>query len=559
MKHLQQSTQGGLPRTAIAAALALALGCTGQALAFEFPSGNEDLSLRWDNSVRYNLGMRMEGQDRRILNSASYDESDAKFGKHDIVTNRIDLLSEFDLNYKRLAGFRVSAAGWFDQAYHDSSVTAPAPGGVPSSYYNNRYNHKVDRYVNGPSGELLDAFVWTNIKLGDVPVNVKVGRHTNIWGEGLLIGAHAISYGQAPIDGVKAVTSPGIETKELFLPIGQLSAKAQVTEQLALAMQYFYEWKSTRAPHGGTFLSGADTSFDVDRLGVGTNFAYDRADPLRPKNAGNFGLNARYNAESIESTIGLYLRKFDDYAPWVGLQLNNGARQFRFVYPKSVKLAGVSFARVIGPVSTGVELSYRKDAALNMPGTGVSLVDNEGPRGDTWHAVLNGAYLLPATSMWDTGSLAAELAYSRLDKVTSHPELFKGVGYNCVKTGTSNVVGDKTDGCSTRDYLAMALNFAPQYLNLFPSWNLDLPMSVSYGLHGNAPTGAGGFEKVMTWSVGGKLTFRQNHEFSLRYSDARASGKYNAAGTTLIGGNALGSALGATDRGWLVFTYKTGF
>jgi hypothetical protein len=55
------------------------------------------------------------------------------------------------------------------------------------------------------------------------------------------------------------------------------------------------------------------------------------------------------------------------------------------------------------------------------------------------------------------------------------------------------------------------------------------------------------------------MTYRQNHEFSLRYSDARVDTKYNAAGTAVIGGNALGSGLGATDRGWLVFTYKTGF
>lgn len=547
-----------LKQPAIAAAIAMAFGCANSAHATEFDTGNPDLVIRWDNTLRYNLGMRMEKQDPRIMSGVPYDESDARFGRHDIVTNRLDLLTEVDVSYGRKAGARVSAAGWYDRAYRDDKVTAPAPGNVPSSYYNDRYNHTVDRYVHGPSGELLDAFVWGNFSIGSMPVNVKVGRHTNIWGEGLLLGAHAISYAQAPIDGVKAVTSPGIETKEVFLPIGQISAKLQATQKLALAFQYFYEWKSTRGPHGGTYLSGSDTSFEVDRLGVGPNFAYDRAAPTRPSNRGNIGFNARYNLEALESTVGLYLRKFDDYTPWVGLQLNNATRHFRFAYPESVKLVGASFARVIGPVSTGVEVSYRKGAALNMPGTGVSLVDNEGPRGNTWHAILNGVYLLPRSALWNTGSVAAELAYSRLDKVTSHPELFKGVGYNCVQVGTTTVAGDKTDACATKDYLAMAVNFAPQYLNVLPSVNLDLPMSISYGLRGNAATGAGGFEKAMTWSVGAKLTYRQDHEFSLRYSDSRAASKYNAAGTTLIGGNALGSALGGTDRGWLVFTYKTG-
>lgn len=552
----------GLRLTAIAAAMTMAW--THNANAFEFETGNSDLSIRWDNTVRYNLGARMEAQDPRILNSPSYDESDAKFKKHDIVTNRVDLLSEVDVNYAGKFGARVSGAAWYDNAYRNNSVLTTAPGGVPSSYFNNRYNSTVDRYVNGPSGEILDAFVWSNFNLGNIPVNLKVGRHTNIWGEGLLLGQHAISYSQSPIDGVKAVTSPGIETKEVFLPIGQISAKAQVTDNLSVAAQYFYEWKSTRAPHGGTYLSGADTSFEVDRLGLAPNFAANRVPSLTPPNRGNFGVNAKYNLESLESTVGLYYRKFDDYTPWTGIQFLGAAGPFRFTYPKDVQLLGASIARVIGPVSASAELSYRKDGALNTTSTGISAIDNDGPRGNTWHAVVNGVYLLPATKLWDTGSLVAELAYSRLDKVTLHPELYHATGYNCVKIGTGSggvpaAPGNDTDGCSTKDYAAFAVNFTPQYLNLFPSWNVDLPMSINYGFHGNAPSSGGGFEKALTWSLGVRATYRQNHEFSLRYSDAKVSTKYNAAGTTLIGGNALGSGVGSTDRGWLVFTYKTGF
>ncbi len=105
----------------------------------------------------------------------------------------------------------------------------------------------------------------------------------------------------------------------------------------------------------------------------------------------------------------------------------------------------------------------------------------------------------------------------------------------------------------------MAVNFTPQYFNVLPSWNLDVPLTLNYGLHGNAPTGGGGNEKVLSWSVGAKMTYRQVHEFSLRYADSGASKKYNSAGTMVNGGNGSGSALGATDRGWLAFTYKTGF
>src|SRR5690606_30025956 len=100
-------------KTVSLSALAVAIvGCAGGALAASFDVGNPDISLRWDNTVRYNLGVRAEGQDRKIMNNPNYDESDGKFDKGDIVTNRLDLLSEIDLSYRNDFGARVSAAAW---------------------------------------------------------------------------------------------------------------------------------------------------------------------------------------------------------------------------------------------------------------------------------------------------------------------------------------------------------------------------------------------------------------------------------------------------------------
>lgn len=541
----------------------------------EIDVGNPDLKVRWDNTLRYNLGFRMENQDSRILASNSYDESDAKFAKNDVVTNRFDLLSEIDLNYQSRFGARVSATAWYDNAYRNRTVKSPA-GGV-TSYFGNEYNAKVKRYLNGPSGEFLDAFVWSNFNVGPVPVNVKLGRHSIVWGEGLFLGAHAISYSQAPIDGQKAVASPNIETKEVFLPLNQVSFKAQVTSDLTLAGQYFFEWNETRAPNGGAYLTGADTAPNVDRLNIAGGFAAANVAPVKPRQAGNFGLSARMNVDVINSTVGLYYRKFNDYNPENGIQFRSFTQlvpgnvattvpaTFRFVYPQDTKLIGLSLARAIGPVSFGSEISYRKNAALNTVGSYVSAVANPdtGARGDTLHAVVNGIYLLPKTALWDTGSLTAEFGYSRLQKVTTNPELYKGVGTAaCVKTGTSGATaqpGDTSDACSTRDFYQMAFSFAPQYLGIMPSWDLTVPIAVNYGIKGVAPSGSGGFENLLTWSVGANLVYQSRHEFSLRYADLSATSKYNAAGTTLIGGGASGGSLGATDRGWLVFTYRTAF
>ena len=572
-------------RAVTAAALVVAAGGAG---AFQFDLGNPDLKLRWDNTARYNLGARIEKPDSRILASPSYDESDAKFGRNDIVTNRLDLLSELDFSYANVAGGRVSAAGWYDDAYRNSRVKSPAAGGaIPTSYVDNTYNNKVKRFVNGPSAEFLDAFVWSNFSLGPVPVNAKLGRHTVVWGEGLLLGGHAVSYGQAPVDGVKAVTSPGIETKEVFLPVNQLSFKAQLTSSISLAGQYFLEWKPTRVPNGGTYLMGADTSPNVDRLGLGAGIAATQVDAAKPGNRGNWGLGLKWDVDAIDSTVGFFYREFDDYNPETGIQFT-GFRQlvpgnpattvpstFRFVYAKNVKLIGASLARSIGPVSFGAEVSLRQNAHLNSkttyaPSDFTSAANlnpklDTGARGDTLHVIANGIYLLPKTPVWDSGSLIVELAYSRLQKVTANEPMYRGEGYAaCVKSGTGSggvpaAAGDRSDACSSKQFAQIAVSFTPQYIQILPSLDVTIPIAINYGLRGTAPTGGGGFEKLMTWSVGLQATYATSHEFALRYSDIGVPSKYNAAGTTLIGGNSLGSSLGATDRGWLVFTYKTSF
>lgn len=563
-------------------AAAAALVATSGAHALELDTGNPDFKVRADATVRYNLGVRTEAQDQRLLNFATTDEGNAKFGRGDIVSNRLDLLGELDLNYKGIFGARISAASWYDHAYRDRSVSSPA--GQATSYNNNRFNDGVNRFIHGPSGEILDAFVWSNFDLGSVPVNVKLGRHTVVWGEGMFIGAHAISYGQSPVDGMKAVSSPGIETKETFLPINQLTFKAQVTDKLSLAGQYAFDWKPTRVPYAGTYLMGADNTPRVDR------FALTPCNPaLGPysclamantaaKTSGdkNWGLSARLDVDAIDSTLGAYYRQFNDTNPESGIQLTSFApvsapynailgpalpSTFRFVYPAATKLWGLSLSKSVGPVSVGAEVSWRKNAHLNSVASYTST--STGATGDTFHAVVNGTYGLPNTALWDTGTLIGELAYSRLLKVTGNENLYRGVGYaGCVKLGTSGATaqpGDVTDTCSTKNYWELALRFTPQYLGVLPSLDMSVPMTVSYGLKGTAATGGGGFEGLLKWSIGIAATYASKHEFSLTYADMSVPTKYNAAGTAAIGGNALNSSVGATDRGRLFLTYKTSF
>src|SRR5438445_740747 len=121
-------------------------------VAGSIDTGNPDLDLRLDTSIRYNLGVRTQGRDPQVYNNVHFDESDAKFDKGDVVTNRVDLLGELDVAWKRRLGAHISAAAWYDHAYRDSTVPqnpdlAAFPGAY--AYSGNEYSSYTKRFYRG--------------------------------------------------------------------------------------------------------------------------------------------------------------------------------------------------------------------------------------------------------------------------------------------------------------------------------------------------------------------------------------------------------------------------
>lgn len=200
----------------IAAAVAMAVFAAGNAAAFEIDTGNPDVSVRWDNTVRYNAGWRVQDRNAVIGNSFKTDEGTYSFDKGEMVANRVDILSEFDFIFKKNFGFRVSGAGWYDGAYGSTSNGNPALAGR-ESYVGRQYSDYTKRFYHGPSGEILDAFVFANFNAGEVPVRVKAGRHSVFWGESLFLGGalHGVSYGQNPLDLQKGFATPGTDRKSV--------------------------------------------------------------------------------------------------------------------------------------------------------------------------------------------------------------------------------------------------------------------------------------------------------------------------------------------------------
>ena len=562
----------------LSAACLAAVSASGVAHAAAIDTGNPDVQLRWDNTLRYNAGWRVAGINKHFANSPRFDETERKFKRGDMITNRVDFLSELELVYKNSYGFRISAAAWTDAAYNNRR-SSPNPALAPiygNSYAGGRYNSYVNRFVAGPSGEILDAFVFGNFDLGAASLQLRVGSHNVYWGDSMFSIGNSIAYSQGPVDTLKAATSPGAEAKELFMPLNQVSAQLQIGSELSFGAQYQLDWKPFRLVPGGTFFAGGDATrsdFGANACGmvVGGNcvFPIDARNgrDISPSKRGNYGVYMHWSPAWLEGTAGLYYRKFDERVPWGAVQLQHlGGSTFvpsqvRLTFARDTELYGLSLNRGVGKVSVGSEISYRKNTALisapNMvfpAGAGLTYDEAEGPRGNTWHALINGIYLVPRTALWDAGTLVAELTYQRLDKVTRNRHLFNGTGYAC-PSGQG-----KKDGCATRDAWGANVSFTPDWMGVMPGWNLKMPISLEYGLHGNGAAMAGVNEGAWKFSVALTGTYRSVHEFSVRYVKSHAD--YTKAVDPLTGLTAVNTTNGnavQNSHDWVGFTYKTTF
>lgn len=535
------------------AAGAAALCAAGAAGAFEIDTGNPDISLRWDNTVRYNISVRAEGKDPKIANAPNSDESDNKFDRGDVVNNRIDLLSEMDMVYKGFTGLRVSGAAWYDAGYNNHGVPTAAGLGN-SSYDNNTYSSFTKRYYNGPSAEFLDAFWFGNFDIGSTTLRLKAGKHSIFWGDVAFNANHSVAFSQMPSDSRKTLSSPGIEAKETTLPLNQLSAQLQVADNLAIAGQYFLDWKPNRLPEGGTYYGAADFLFyGPDRFYLNPAAAptlnVRRAEALEPdRKSGNWGLNLKWSPNWVDGTIGFYYRKFDERQPWSAPQVvppsRTGPGFYRLAYAKDTELFGVGLNKNIGGIAVAAELSTRRNTALIN--SGIDPTTLQGPRGNTYHGFINGTVLgnlsarVPYTAV-------VELAGSRLQKVTSHPNLFNGEGYGGCSAAAAGFA------CATKDYLGVSVLFVPKILQIFPGADLSIPLFYQVGIKGNAATLSGGNKGAGNYSIGLSLDYLSKYTISLTYSDFIGNYKDNGRIVTVGNGPLY------QDRGLLALSFKTSF
>lgn len=454
------------------------------ASAFEIDTGNPDLKLRWDNTVKYSTAARLKDRSPGLSgtafgpggvvgpNNLNQDDGDNNFGKG-LVSNRLDLFSELDLTASNY-GARLSAAAWYDHAYNrDTDNATGTSNHIPASEFPSE-----TRKLMGRKAEVLDAFVFGKFDLGDMPATVRLGRHTLLWGESLFFGSNGIAGGQAPVDLVKLLSVPNSQFKETVRPTGKLSGQVQLSRDVALGAYIGYEWEKTRLMPVGAYLSASDTMGPgAERLLAGPLGAFERQADVEARNGGQGGVQLRWRVPDIDTDFGFYAIRYHANTPSnivTTLSAPPGAgglaSSYRWYYHEGVRAYGVSFAKAVGEWSLAGEASYRQNTplassgqtAITSIGVGANFDNKDNPPyavGETAHLQFSWLASLGPSFIANEASFLGEVAWNRRVSVTKNAQML-------------NPNAD-------RDATALRMVYSPSYRQVAPG--LDLTPSVGLG------------------------------------------------------------------------------
>ena len=403
--------------------LAIPLLMAAQAQGVEFNMGQIEGSF--DSQISIGSSWRVEDQDSGITTSVSgrssnSDDGDRNYKNGDAFSQIIKGSHDLQFSYLKFGGF-VRGKYWYDSALENNAVEY---GHTPTTETNGVAGTSLD-YTNANStlddsefddlskakgATILDAFAYGSFELGEMPLDVRLGKQVVSWGEGTFIrgGVNSIN----PVD-INAFVRPGAEIKEGLLPVNLAFANIGLTDNLSMEAFYQLEFQETVIPGCGTYFSTNDVLADgCDSVSVAGGIATvpRSADGVdKASDDGQFGLAFRYISEALGDTeFGVYAMNIHSRAPVVignttdktqaeiGAIANaaviaamgNGASlddakvfatgevlkaaaptaNYAVAYPEDQVISGISFATNVGSVALSGEVSHSMDTPVQING-----------------------------------------------------------------------------------------------------------------------------------------------------------------------------------------------
>lgn len=218
--------------------------------------------------------------------TTNFDDGDRDFAKNNWLNNRYSIYGETEIKLDNLGlgdiGLVGSGAAHYDHVYlgsndHDNPASVNRVGVDSNGDRYGPVSTWLDeaQHVNGKRKRLLEAYAYGQWSLSDtMALSLRLGRHLAAWGESLFFPG--IASAQGPFDATKA-NVPGVEVKEILLPVNQVSMQLQLTSEMTALAYKQFEFQETEIYPEGDFFSPADL------VGPGATFGYGSINPVSPK------------------------------------------------------------------------------------------------------------------------------------------------------------------------------------------------------------------------------------------------------------------------------------
>jgi hypothetical protein len=400
------------------ALLVLGLGSASQVQALAFNIG--ELEGQFDSSLAVGASWGLRDADSHLVgisnggsgHSSTGDDGRLNYGKGQTFSKVFKGVHDLQLKYAD-SGLFVRGKYWYDFEQQDEATDFK-----PIS------NHGREEGARASGAEWLDAFVYHNYAIDDLPGTVRFGKQVVNWGESTFIGNSINSINAVE---VSALRRPGAELKEGLLPVNMLFASQALSERLSIEAFYQLQWQGSVVDNCGTFFGSdvvargcnsgysvgspaiaplqpiaaqAGQGFDVTSEGVIIPRGRDRD----ARNSGQWGTALRWMGDDIE--YGLYFINYHSRTPMLSTRnagagtysalagiaaaanaqvagsgaalaqstlLGNG--EYYLEYPEDIHLFGASFATTLpeGSAWSG-EVSYRPNAPVQLNTTDLTLL-----------------------------------------------------------------------------------------------------------------------------------------------------------------------------------------